>query len=705
MSLRSKYLGGTSALVVASLILGGCAEIGDELDPTRDEGGVVVTQDDSRSPRELAGAQSSMTAARSGEGTTRVELVRPREPRLPTDAEAQAPAVAVSEEPVTVNFVDADIREVARTVLGEIFQLPYSIDPTVQGRVTFETSAPIPKSKFLATFETVLRVNGFALIRQGDIYTIVPLGEASSRVRGLDVLNGEMQGGIGFRQVIVPLRYVSAQDLRTILEPLSPQGGIVLTDNTRNLIVLSGARSDIESMLEVIRTFDTDWMASMSFAIVTPANVDAVTLARELGVVFDNPKNPGKDVVDLIPMQRLNAVLVIANDPGILQEVSSWARRLDRRAMGGGRQIYYYRVQNAKASKLLESLGPVLGFETPPPVEAAVMEAAAAPAEAAAEGGPPQPQLISSANEEQQATSIGPKVSADEHNNALVILATAQEYALLEDALRQMDTAPLQVLIEATIAEVTLNDRLQYGVQWFFESGNETFTLSDDETGDLVAKFPGFSFASIAGSSQIVLNALSNVTDVNVVSSPRIMALTNQPAMIQVGDQVPIITQTAVSVQDPSAPIVNTVEMRDTGVILRVTPRINNSGLVTLDVEQEVSDVIETTTSDLDSPTIQQRKVKSTVAVRNGDTAVLGGLIRNSVSDGRSGVPFLKDIPVVGELFSSTSNSRRRTELLIFLKPRVVTSPADSRQVVDELTREVQSLVIRKPPKPIRKRF
>lgn len=694
---------------MATLLLGGCAEISEELDPTRDDRGVVVSQDQSKTPRELAGVTPpSMAGHTTNEGTTRVELVRPSEPRVRADSTPSPPAGAVSEEPVTVNFVDADIREVARTVLGEIFQLPYSIDPNVQGRVTFETSAPIPKSKFLGTFETVLRVNGFALIRQGDIYTIVPLGEAPSRVRGLDVLNGELQGGIGFRQVIVPLRYVSAQDLRTILEPLSPQGGIVLTDNTRNLIVLSGARSDIESMLEVIRTFDTDWMASMSFAIVTPANVDAVTLARELGVVFDNPKNPGKDVVDLIPLQRLNAVLVIASDTGILQEVSSWARRLDRRAMGGGRQIYYYRVQNAKASKLLEALGPVLGFETtPPPIEAAVMEPNAAPTEAAtAEGaGPPQqPQLIAAPSAEQQATSSGPRISADEHNNALVILATAQEYALLEDALRQMDTAPLQVLIEATIAEVTLNDRLEYGVQWFFQSGNETFTLSGDETGDLVAKFPGFSFASIADSSQIVLNALSSVTDVNVVSSPRIMALTNQAAMIQVGDQVPIVTQTAVSVQDPNAPIVSTVEMRDTGVILRVTPRINNSGLVTLDVEQEVSDVIETTTSGIDTPTIQQRKVKSTVAVRNGDTAVLGGLIRNSVTDGRSGVPFLKDIPAIGELFSSTNNSKRRTELLIFLKPRVVTSPADSRQVVDELTREVKSLVIRKPPTPIRKR-
>jgi general secretion pathway protein D len=297
----------------------------------------------------------------------------------------------------------------------------------------------------------------------------------------------------------------------------------------------------------------------------------------------------------------------------------------------------------------------------------------------------------------------GPKISADEHNNALVILGTAQEYALLEDALRQMDTLPLQVLIEATIAEVTLNDRLAYGVQWFFESGKETFTFSDDETGDLIAKFPGFSFAHISPSTQVVINALSSVTDVDVVSSPRIMALTNQPALIQVGDQVPIITQTAVGVTDPDAPIVNSVEMRDTGVILRVTPRINNSGLITLDVEQEVSDVVETTTSDLNTPTIQQRKIKSTVAVRDGETAVLGGLIRNSLSDGRSGIPFLKDIPGIGELFSSTTSTHRRTELLVFLKPRVVASSKDARMVMDELTGEVKSLQIRRMPRAIRK--
>jgi general secretion pathway protein D len=702
----------TSLLLVSALITSSCAEVARELDSGRRDRGVMISEDPIRPTLGLEDSYTEPPSVPEVEGATRVELLRGSgtNVRSPSARAAGIPE-STSEEPVSVNFPNTDIREVARTVLGDLYGLPYSIDPAVQGQITFETSAPIPKSKFLATFETVLRINGFALIRQGEIYTIVPLTEAPARGHELEVLKGQLSAGVGFRQLIVPLKFVSPDEIRRVLEPMAPQGGILLTDNARGVIILSGTRSDLESMLEVIEAFDTDWMSSMSFAILTPANVDAATLARELNVVFDNPKNPARDLVDLVPLQRLNGVLAISSEPDLLDEVSRWARRLDRRAVGGGRQIFYYRVQNAKAGKMLESLAPVMGLQSEGDAAAtqAVMEPAAPPAtDMQGSEAAPQPQApevgVEPASPTVVGSETGPKISADEHNNALVILATAQEYALLEDALRQMDTLPLQVLIEATIAEVTLNDRLAYGVQWFFESGKETFKLSEDDgVGDLIAKFPGFSFAHISPNTQVVINALSSVTDVDVVSSPRIMALTNQPALIQVGDQVPIITQSAVSVQDPDAPIVNSVEMRDTGVILRVTPRINNSGLIVLDVEQEVSDVVETTSSDLNTPTIQQRRIKSTVAVRDGETAILGGLIRNSLSDGRSGIPFLKDIPAIGELFSSTNSVHRRTELLVFLKPRVVASSEDARMVMDELTGEVKSLQVRRLPRAIRK--
>jgi general secretion pathway protein D len=189
-----------------------------------------------------------------------------------------------------------------------------------------------------------------------------------------------------------------------------------------------------------------------------------------------------------------------------------------------------------------------------------------------------------------------------------------------------------------------------------------------------------------------VLNALSDITEVNVVSSPQLMVLDHQTALLQVGDQVPIAVQQARSTIDPDAPLVNTVDYRDTGVILRVTPRVNNNGLVILEVEQEVSDVAQTRSSNIDSPTIAQRRVASTVAVQGGETVALGGLIRDNRTRGRAGLPLLSDIPVLGALFSSREITTARTELLVLISPRVVRNPEEARRVTDELRERLTTL-------------
>ena len=330
------------------------------------------------------------------------------------------------------------------------------------------------------------------------------------------------------------------------------------------------------------------------------------------------------------------------------------------------------------------TIGGMAGAGQTPPSEPVAEVVAGAPARVTGEG-------IA------LSTTSDIRIIADEANNALVILATPEEYRMIDAALTKLDVVPLQVLIESTIAEVELNDELEYGVQWFFQSGSSQFNLSEPaDPGSAPRAFPDFTgfsylFAS-ADDIRVTLNALSTLTDVNIISSPSLMVLDNQTAEIQVGDQVPIASQSAVSVVDPDAPIVNSIEYFDTGVILRVTPRVNAGGLVTMEIEQEVSDVGETLTSGIDSPTIDQRRILTTVAIQSGETVTLGGLIRDRRAELESGIPVLREIPVLGKLFGQSFESAARTELLVLITPRVVRSQLDARQVTEELRKRIRAV-------------
>jgi general secretion pathway protein D len=264
---------------------------------------------------------------------------------------------------------------------------------------------------------------------------------------------------------------------------------------------------------------------------------------------------------------------------------------------------------------------------------------------------------------------------------------------VIEAALKRLDTRPIQVLIEASLAEVTLTDDMRYGLQWSYLGGDGPATLSESSSGSVSQAFPGFSYL-FTGRSDIraVLNAIESLTNVRVISNPKLLVLNNREAQLQIGDQVPITVQSAVGTVGENSPIVNSVQFRDTGVILRVTPRVNKSGMVILEVSQEVSDVVPTTTSGIDSPTIQQRKFNSTVAVKDGETIALGGLIRETKSRSGSGLPFLRRIPWLGELFGSTVRGSRRTELIVLMTPKVIQTEDDSAELLEKLRQDFRGL-------------
>ena len=279
-------------------------------------------------------------------------------------------------------------------------------------------------------------------------------------------------------------------------------------------------------------------------------------------------------------------------------------------------------------------------------------------------------------------------------SNSLLIFATPSQFASIELALEELDTPPMQVLMEMTVMDVQLTGDLAYGLEWFLEN---TFN-GNPLTAQLSPLSVGPTFAATLTDAQgewgAVLTLLASESKLNVVSSPSLLVLDNQTANIRVGDQVPIRTsETTNTGSAGDSPLVTSqISYRDTGVLLTVTPRVNAGGMVVMDISQQVNDVDQTTTSDIDSPTIIQRSINTSVAVKSGETVVLGGLIRDNKANSNVGIPILRDIPVVGKLFGSESDNALRTELLVMITPTAIYTPEEARSVTDEMRRKMENL-------------
>jgi general secretion pathway protein D len=531
------------------------------------------------------------------------------------------------------------------------------------------------------------------------------------------------------------IRHVSATQLKAALDQYAAKGAVRIIDDVRGLIAIAASGPERMKIRELIDVFDVDQLSGMSFGIYPVSAAQPREIISELEVIFNPTKDPNPNgVLKFLPINRLSAIMVVASKPNDLTRAGEWIDRLDHRLVSDEPRLYVHHVQHGQAKAIAVTLQAIFGGQSttvaPPPPPSGDVAPNQTPTtigdftqnstangsgytqsgftqgssnslvQDSAMSAPEKPMTTATpaaAVETTANTTSQPgrdiRIIADEPNNALFILARPQDFRDIEAALERLDVEPLQVLIEATIAEVSLNDKLKYGVQWFFEQGDHSITLADVASGIPAAMFPGFNYVFAGADAKVVISALDQVTHVNVISSPQLMVLDNRSALLQVGDEVPIITQSAVSVADPAAPIVNSVQFRDTGVILHVTPRVNSSGGVELDIEQEVSDVVPTTTSTIDSPTIQQRKIKSSVSIHDGQTIALGGLIRDRQSNGKSGVPGLSDIPVVGSLFGTKTNTADRTELLILITPHVVRNPAEADAITDELRKRVQSVL------------
>jgi general secretion pathway protein D len=609
-------------------------------------------------------------------------------------------------EDVTLNLVGATISQAAKSILNDVLGLDYSIDSRVTGTVTLQTAKPISRGQLVVMFEGILRDNGAAIVSSGDGFRIVPLAEAGRTVTPLRTKTGDTSVP-GTRPEIVPLQYVSAESIREVLEPMLPQGMLVKTDEQRNALILSGTAREIASVKETISVFDVDWMRGMSFALVPVKSSSPQSIVQDLEQVFQTRKGPLKGVVRFVPNDRLRSVLVISSKAKYLREATRWIKKIDVLAESGEDSLHVYHVQNRNASDLAKILESVIGTSAQPGGQAegdvapkydpAVAETTQSVGQAVQTGGPETPQAGPDVMREDaplspavaEARKNSTKVVADDSNNALLIYCSDPQFDRIKLVLQEIDAVPNQVLLDAVIAEVSLDDDLRFGVRWFLGENNDHGTFTDAASGAVSSVFPGFSYFLKANDISFSLNALSSVTNVRVLSAPSLVVLDNKTATLQVGDQVPIVTQSAKAVTAADAPIVTNIELKDTGLILKVTPRVNDSGLVTLDIAQEVSSVVKTTTSGIDSPTIRQRKMTTSVVVNDSEALALGGLIQERETTGKTKVPVLGDVPLIGNAFRQKANAIGRTELIIFIRPRVIRDLNEARRVTEEFRKEL----------------
>ncbi|WP_339085426.1 type II secretion system secretin GspD [Hyphomicrobium sp. ghe19] len=611
---------------------------------------------------------------------------------------------------VVLNFSDADVRQFAQSVLGDILGANFVVDSEVSNKITLRTNRPIPKTAVIPAVETTLAAAGVALTRDGALYRIVPQSKAkASGVPTVVSSRGRPPPGFGVTAVV--LNHVSASQMAHVLEPLAPDNSILRIDDARNLLMLAGNGPEIQTLLDTVDMFDIDALRGMSFGYFRVGNAKASELATELqSVMKAHAAQSGMDVPQIVPINRVNAILIIASRPRTLDLAKEWVARLDKGGDQTTRKLFVYRLKNRNASEISSVLNKIFhgGNQAMSAATSPKLQDAIAPdtpiAEISSQGTMPIRVASAQAGSE-TATDVptdsgadsmqvpGVRIVADEENNALLIRATQPEYSTILDAIDRLDVVPPLVMIEVTIAEVTLNDGLRYGIEWFLKEKQSKFSFSSLDTGAILSKFPGFSYFFAAQDIAAVVNAMSSITDVRVVSSPRVMVRDNKTATLQVGDQVPVVTSTSQSVVTSDAPIIQTVQYFDTGVILKVTPRVNSGGLVTLDINQQVSDVADKTGNNVTSPTIQQRKIDSSIAIQSGEAVVLGGLMRESRSKGGTGLPLVSDIPGLGEVFKTHDNSKARTELMVIITPHVVWGRSDARQITDELRQRMEDVV------------
>ena len=641
-------------------------------------------------------------------------------------ASTPAPSLDSTGE-ATFNFEGESVHAVVKAILGDLLQQNYVIAPNVQGQVTLATPRAVNAAQALSLLEMVLGWNNARLVWSDGRYNVLPTDQAIAG--NLSPRTGSAANARGYEVRAVPLQYISAEEMKKVLEPYARPNAVVSVDSARNLIVLAGTRSELQNYLRTVEIFDVDWLAGMSVGVFPLQSAQASKIVDELNGVFgEGGSTPVSGMFRFMPLEGQNAVLVITPQARYLREAQTWIERLD--AGGGeGSRLYTYEVLYMKATDLADQLGQVFGgsggssssrsesesspsimpglepvqirsTETPAPDAAGAKgREAAAQASNAASGnrGNSGGEGIALGNDEDVS------ISAVEASNALLVRASPGQWESIRRAIERLDTMPLQVHIEAQVVEVQLTGELSYGVSWFFENSvvddaelpsAAGRTIWGDIAGSITGDGVGWTF--LGKNAAAVITALDDVSDVRLLSTPSVVVRNNAEAKLDVGTKIPVNSTSFNPITgDPGSGngTFTQTQYLDTGVILTVTPRISRDGTVFMEIEQEVSSPGPPRAND---PTgnvpINKRSLITEAAIKSGETVMLAGLITEGATTGSSGVPGLSRLPIVGGLFGTKTRSSDRSEVIILVTPRVIRDPAEARKLTDEYGERFRAL-------------
>jgi general secretion pathway protein D len=616
-------------------------------------------------------------------------------------AASAAPSISSVGE-ATFNFEGESLHAVVKAVLGDLLQQNYVIAPGVQGTVTLATPRPVSPAQAFSLLEMVLGWNNARLVWSDGRYNVVPTDQAVAG--NLAPRTGSPANARGYEVRAIPLKYISATEMEKLLKPYLRDKAIVQVDNSRNIIVLAGTRAELQNYLRTVEIFDVDWLAGMSVGIFPLQSAEVVKVVAELEKVFgETGKTPLAGMFRFMPLEGQNAVMVITPQPKYLREVETWIERMD--AGGEGVRLYVHEVKNVKATDLADQLSSVFGNSasssnrnTPPslqpgldPIEIRTIDNPAPPST-------PKPGTAANARNSALAISGGDvTISAVEESNSLIVRASPGQWESIRRAIERLDTMPLQVHVEAQVVQVDLGGKLEYGVSWFFnnaitnpaefdasQSQNDwsTFASSILPTGNS-------SWTLIGPSAKAVISVLDSLTNVRVLSAPSVMVRNNVEASFDSGAQIPVVSSSINP--DGNNNTVTQVQFRQTGISLKVKPRISRDGVVFLDITQDVSQAGEEpdTTGNV---RVNTNKLNTEVAIQSGETIILAGLIKTEDSKGTSGIPFLSRLPVIGALFGRQFKNKTRSEILVLITPTIIYSPADARKLTDEYGERFKAL-------------
>jgi general secretion pathway protein D len=618
------------------------------------------------------------------------------------DAAKYKEKVITAKGDITFNFEGDPLPMVVNLILGQILKENYVIAPGVSGSVTFATVKPINKDQVMPILEMLLSWNNASIIFIEDRYHVMAKSDA---IKGnLIPSYGEIEQRKGYTVMVVPLDYIAPSEMEKILAPYAKEGAVVKADNARNLLFLSGTKRELSMYMDTIKIFDVDWLEGMSTGIFTLERVEAGTIVGELEALFgEGADNPLAGMFRFMPIERLNAIMVITPQKKYLHKAKEWILRLDRADAEASSNLYVYNVKNIKATDLAGYLNDVFGGS-----------GGSSSSSKASSSGNVAPglngkEIGSNTNNSKEITKTrnssggnkdGINFTAIEENNQILISANAQDYESIMSAISRLDIEPLQVFIEAKIIEVTLSDNFQFGVDWLFGSAASSSSSNTNikglggirETESSSLGRNGLSYVLTGIDVNATITSLQKNGVATVLSTPSMLVLNNKQASINVGQQIPIPTNSYSNTNTGvTGGVFRTVSYKQTGTDLQITPRINPGGLVYIELSQEVS-VPGTPNAETNDVPIDNRTLSTEIAVQSGETVVMGGLIKHVDRRATAGVPVLKKIPLLGKLFQNETKDIERTELLVLITPTVVENPEQAKQLTKEYANQFKGL-------------